>query len=183
MVDSGCQSEGCSSTSGTGYRDYIYNIIHNGSERNRNTQIIETAEEVVEFTLSIVYEPADWVFTIGDCINGECSAWALLGLIPLIPGNKVDELWAALKKLEGTKMPIDDVLDLASEFLGDSYKYMGNGRFVSANGTRQIRMGDTDILGKHGPPHINFEFLGPNPAKPGAMTQIYPTIHIYFSGR
>ena len=48
---------------------------------------------------------------------------------------------------------------------------MGNGRFISADGTRQVRMGDTDITGKHsGDPHMNFEKLISDPLKPGRIT-------------
>ena len=41
-------------------------------------------------------------------------------------------------------------------------------------------MGDNDILGKHGGgPHMNFETMAPNPAKPGKM-QVIDNMHIYF---
>lgn len=64
-------------------------------------------------------------------------------------------------------------------FLGSGYKDMGNGRFVSADGTRVVRMGDSDILGKHGGgPHMNFETLVPNPSKPGKM-KVNQNLHIY----
>ena len=40
-------------------------------------------------------------------------------------------------------------------------------------------MGDDDILGKHGGgPHMNFETMAPNPAKPGKM-QVIDNMHIY----
>lgn len=39
--------------------------------------------------------------------------------------------------------------------------------YVSADGTRQVRIGDSDITGKHGGgSHINFETLVDNPWKP-----------------
>ena len=84
----------------------------------------------------------------------------------------------------GMKMRTDEALDAAEEFLGEGYKDMGNGRFVSADGKRQVRMGDSDILGKHaGAPHMNFEELIPNPVKPGKMIPD-PTknIHIFLEG-
>lgn len=47
---------------------------------------------------------------------------------------------------------------------------MGNGHFLSTDGTKQARMGDSDIPGSHGDgPHMNFETLVPNPAKPDKM--------------
>lgn len=62
----------------------------------------------------------------------------------------------------GAKMSTNEALDAAEDFLGPGYKNMGNGRFVSADGTRQVRMGDSDILGQHGGgPHINFEVMMP----------------------
>jgi hypothetical protein len=73
-------------------------------------------------------------------------------------------------------MRINDALDTACEFLGSGYKDMGNGRFLSVDGTKQVRMGDADIMGAR--PHMNFEILGPNPAKPGKM-QVITNYHIY----
>jgi ElaB/YqjD/DUF883 family membrane-anchored ribosome-binding protein len=71
---------------------------------------------------------------------------------------------------DGVKMKTNDALDAADDFLGKGYKDMGNGRFVSADGTKQVRMGDSDITGQHGGrPHMNFETLVPNPRKPGKM--------------
>jgi hypothetical protein len=56
---------------------------------------------------------------------------------------------------------------------------MGDGRLVSADGLRQVRMGDSDILGDHGGgPHMNFETLSPNPRDP-ARKFIVQNLHIY----
>ena len=85
------------------------------------------------------------------------------------------------KLIDGSSMKTDDVLDLASDFLGEGYTepVPGSGRYVSADGTRVFRMGENDILGRHGGgPHVNFEFLEPNPSKPGKM-QVVKDIHIY----
>jgi hypothetical protein len=80
---------------------------------------------------------------------------------------------------DGMKMKINDALEASEKFLGSGYKDMGNGRFVSADGTRVVRMGDSDILGKHGGgPHMNFETLVPNPSKPGKM-KVDQNLHIY----
>lgn len=78
-------------------------------------------------------------------------------------------------------MKTSDALDLASDFLGEGYTEPkpGSGRFVSADGTRVFRMGENDILGRHGGgPHVNFEFLEQNSAKPGKM-QVTTDIHIF----
>jgi RHS repeat-associated protein len=80
---------------------------------------------------------------------------------------------------DGMRLPTNDALDTAEQFLGPGYKDLGNGRFVSSDGLRQVRMGDSDILGHHGGgPHMNFETLGPNPAKPGKM-QVVDNKHVY----
>jgi RHS repeat-associated protein len=80
---------------------------------------------------------------------------------------------------DGMTMNTNAALDEASTFLGKGYKDMGGGRFVSADGTRQVRLGDSDILGQHGgASHINFETLVPNPAKPGKM-MVDTDLHIF----
>jgi hypothetical protein len=79
------------------------------------------------------------------------------------------------------KIQIDDALELAEQFLGKGYKDMGGGRFVSADGSKVVRMGDGDILGLHGTPrasHMNFEIHGPHSTKPG-KTEAIVNIHLY----
>ena len=74
--------------------------------------------------------------------------------------------------LDGTQMSTDETLDAAQDYLGEGYSepVSGSGRFVSEDGTRVVRMGDSDITGAHGPgPHMNFEELAPNPLKSGKM--------------
>ncbi len=83
--------------------------------------------------------------------------------------------------VNGKSMKVNDILDVASDFLGEGYTEpsKGSGRFVSQDGTRVFRMGENDILGRHaGGPHVNFEILAPNPDKPGKMKVILD-IHIY----
>ena len=86
---------------------------------------------------------------------------------------------------DGTKMSTDDALDAATEFLGPKYKDMGDGRYLSAGGTRQVRMGDRDITSvkNHaGAPHLNFEELGPKPPSNDTMTIIRSTrTHIFLT--
>lgn len=50
-------------------------------------------------------------------------------------------------------------LEIAERFLGAGYREIDNGVFRSADGLRQFRMTDGDILGRHGDigPHFNFE--------------------------
>ena len=83
--------------------------------------------------------------------------------------------------IDGSTMKTDEVLDLATDFLGEGYTepIKGSGRYVSKDGKRVVRMGDNDILGRHGGgSHVNFELLEPNPSKAGKM-QVIKDIHIY----
>ena len=87
------------------------------------------------------------------------------------------------KLVDGKTMNTDDALDAASDYLGEGYIDMGNGRYVSADGTRQVRFTDSDltIINNHaGAPHINFETLVANPVKPGKMIPVQEqNIHIF----
>ena len=99
-------------------------------------------------------------------------------------GNPFD-LPSGLKLTDGMKLPIDSVLNAATEFLGPGYKYLGSGRFISADGTRVVRMGDRDILGLDnvkGVKHMNFETLIPNPNKAGKM-MVDKNYHIELVGK
>ena len=70
----------------------------------------------------------------------------------------------------GTRLNSSDALDLAGNFLGNGYNEVSHGRFVSADGLRQVRMQNSDILGLHaGGPHINFDILYPT----------YKSVHVY----
>ncbi|WP_235533127.1 polymorphic toxin-type HINT domain-containing protein [Paenibacillus sp. Leaf72] len=86
---------------------------------------------------------------------------------------------ASYTLIDGMKMKTNDVLSAAEEFLEKGYKDLGNGRLMSEDGIRVVRMGDTDILGKHGGgPHMNFETLALNPSKPRKM-MVVQNLHIY----
>lgn len=70
----------------------------------------------------------------------------------------------------GTKVNSSVALDMADDFLGPGYTEVSPSRFVSADGFRQVRMANADVLGLHGGgPHINFDRLYPN----------YKSVHIY----
>ncbi len=75
-----------------------------------------------------------------------------------------------------TPYPIDpsEALEDGMTFLGPGYKDCGGGRFVSADGVRQFRMTDNDILGVDSPcgPHVHFEELNPGRANSNFHRQI-----------
>ena len=82
---------------------------------------------------------------------------------------------------DGMKTTSTKALELGQEFLGKGYREVGPGRYVSADGKRVFRMGDNDILGKHGGgPHVNFETLKPNPNKPGKM-MVDQNYHVFIT--
>ncbi|MFF3329272.1 polymorphic toxin-type HINT domain-containing protein [Streptomyces sp. NPDC002888] len=115
--------------------------------------------------------------------------YVLAGSTPVLVHNSTPcDPWTSYRKVDedghpvnNTRMPTDEVLDAAERWLGPGYTepVAGSGRYVSADGTRVARMGETDITGQHGGgPHMNFERLVPNPRKPGKM-MIVENRHIY----
>ena len=163
--------------------DYVYYGLHTNEEREANTQKAETTLAVVETVLSVFSNTADITFTTSNCIMGDCSYYTyLFAALPLLPsslGKYADEIVDTVKRLDETEQTVDDVLDLAIDFLGKGYQDMGNGRFLSADGLRQVRIGLEDILGSHaGGPHINFDLLVPKPGSPG-RNLVVDVIHIF----
>ncbi|NCD10328.1 MAG: hypothetical protein EOL98_13095 [Negativicutes bacterium] len=96
-------------------------------------------------------------------------------------GSEVaEQVWKQGDKLvNGMKLETNSALDAAEDFLGKGYKDLENGRYMSADGTKVVRMGDSDILGQHGGgAHMNFETLAPNLSKPGKM-KVIENLYIY----
>lgn len=61
---------------------------------------------------------------------------------------------------DGDSLPTSKALDAASEHLGSGYKEVASGVFKSSDGTKVVRMTDSDLAktGNHaGAPHMNFE--------------------------
>jgi hypothetical protein len=82
---------------------------------------------------------------------------------------------------DGSSMSVDQALTRGQHWLGEGYTepVAGSGRYVSSDGTRVFRMGDSDITGAHGGgPHVNFEELVPNPARPGRL-MVGSNSHVY----
>ncbi|XVQ11525.1 RHS repeat-associated core domain-containing protein [Spirillospora sp. CA-255316] len=114
--------------------------------------------------------------------------YALAGATPVLVHNANCDPWNSVGKydgdgypVDGTRIPTNDALDAAEKWLGPGYKepVPGSGRYVSRDGTRVARMGESDITGQHGGgPHMNFERLAPNPKKPGKM-MVVENRHVY----
>lgn len=95
---------------------------------------------------------------------------------PLTNANRINSL--GLKN--GMTTTSTHALELGIEFLGKGYSEPkpGSGRYVSADGTRVVRIGINDITGTHANgPHINFEILTLN-SSTGKMT-VTQNLHIY----
>jgi RHS repeat-associated protein len=75
-----------------------------------------------------------------------------LGLTPcqVVPGGTEN-------LRDGRHMMTGDALRTATDFLGPGYRDMGDGRFLSADGLRQVRLTDRDLANPSQNPHMNFE--------------------------
>jgi hypothetical protein len=53
---------------------------------------------------------------------------------------------------DGSRMTVNEALDAGENWLGPEYREAvpGSGRFISADGKRVVRMGESDITGAHG---------------------------------
>jgi hypothetical protein len=119
-----------------------------------------------------------------DIADGKIDKWEFLRrLTPAVIAMGITQAAegavGTTKLFDGMRLPTNSALDAAVEFLGPGYKDMGNGRFLSADGFRQVRMSDGDIMGWHGGgPHINFETRTPVSGRPGQFRWTDMHIHI-----
>ncbi|MFI6823944.1 polymorphic toxin-type HINT domain-containing protein [Micromonospora sp. NPDC050187] len=97
--------------------------------------------------------------------------YVLAGNTPVLvhnctPGADKPGVPGGVENLGDVQMATDDALDTAVKFLGLGYQDMGDGRLLSADGLRQVRMTDRDTRHPTQNPHINFETYR-NPIGPG----------------
>ena len=91
---------------GGGDYNWHYDYVMNLTTLEEREQNVRTANAILDATLtvgSILFEPVDWAVTATECISGDCSAWAMIGLLPLIPGsigNKLDDFIDVGKHLD-----------------------------------------------------------------------------------
>ncbi|WP_462081351.1 RHS repeat-associated core domain-containing protein [Luteimonas sp. RIT-PG2_3] len=99
--------------------------------------------------------------------------------------NGVTDATRAARPADGAAMGTDEALDTASSYLGDGYKQIADGVFRSADGTRQVRMTNSDLATSKnhaGAPHMNFE-EGVTTTKPSGR-QVFDAehnSHVYLS--
>jgi hypothetical protein len=157
-----------------------------GERRYEDGQVWQIGTDGKDYAVQVsVQEEKHLEFVAGLVDNKEFIAASIFGrdasgrLINVTATGNDLRILSELGLKNKNKMNADEILDVAQKFLGKGYVDKGNGRYVSADGTRVFRMGDNDLLGKHaGGPHVNFEILIPNPDKPGKM-MVGTDIHIY----
>ena len=134
---------------------------------------IETANGVMSILVPIS-SVADVMAKI-EAGHGLAALAAIHFVVLDIAGGPADEIY------DGMKLASNDALSSAIKFLGNDYIDAGNWRFISKDGKRVVRMGDSDLRGHGGgSPHMNFEVLGPNPDKQGKM-KVLKNMHIFLT--
>uniref|UniRef100_A0AAU2VN96 HINT domain-containing protein n=1 Tax=Streptomyces sp. NBC_00008 TaxID=2903610 RepID=A0AAU2VN96_9ACTN len=121
-------------------------------------------------------------------VKGLHTYYVMAGQTPVLVHNSNCDPWTSYRKfdadghpVDGTRVPTNEALDAAERWVGPGYSepVKGSGRYVSKDGTRVARMGESDITGQHGGgPHMNFERMVPNPRKPG-KSMVVENRHIY----
>ena len=64
---------------------------------------LDNVAAVTEVVASVLFEPADWIITGRDILEGKGSPWMLLGLLPFVPssvGKHADEALGIAKRLD-----------------------------------------------------------------------------------
>ncbi|MGB4595951.1 MAG: RHS repeat-associated core domain-containing protein [Anaerolineaceae bacterium] len=99
--------EGDAGGDGNWHYDYVMNVLHTPAEREQNARVANVILDVTLTVGSVLFEPMDWAVTASECISGDCSAWALIGLLPYVPGsvgNKVDDFVDIGKHLDNNPL-------------------------------------------------------------------------------
>ena len=161
---------------------FLQRFVDAAQTRITNT-VTAIAQAGAELLASLT--PIGDAFTLASGRNADGSqasagTRALAG--GMLVGSVLGEVAQSVKLVDGMKLPVNAALDAAIAHLGEGYKDMGGGRYLSSDGLRQVRIGAGDIAGSHGGgPHINLEWLAPNPDKPG-KNMIIQNFHVYLEG-
>lgn len=122
---------------------------------------------------SVVSEPLDWAMTGYDCINGDCSPFALLGLLPFIPGsvgNHADDALDAISALARNSNEAEAFHDI-DQIANDVVDWVGEGSEVrvvinenddlilrNVDNTKKFRA-DFNDPSPHSFPHMHLEWI------------------------
>lgn len=125
-----------------------------------------------------------------DAVTGEdSSGWAngiglAAGVLPFgkLGVRLLEDVGGAVLK-DGAHLSTSAALDAAVDHLGPGYKEIAPGVFKSADGTKMVRMTNSDLamMGNHaGAPHMNFE-TGLTVLKPNGKEQFISkeNLHIF----
>jgi hypothetical protein len=82
----------------------------------------------------------------------------------LRPGEEDSQeaIAATTRQLNGGELTVDQALTQGEKWLGENYKEIAPGVYRSADGTRQFRMTNNDLMDPKQGPHVHFEYIGPN---------------------
>ena len=119
-----------------------------------------------------------------DPITGEevGRVWAAVGLLgSFVPGGKgvvrgVSRLGKATKKaveIPSAKIKESQLMGIAEKYLGDNYKEVSPGRYLSLDGSRQFRYGVHEVK-KSKEHHAHFEYLKDGKVIENAPVQVIP---------
>ena len=67
-----------------------------------------------------------------------------------------------VRNVGGGQLSAADAMRHGEEWLGAGYKEIAPGVYRSADGLRQFRMTDSDLLDPRQGPHVHFESIGPD---------------------
>jgi hypothetical protein len=117
-------------------------------------------------------KPSWWKrFLMAIGLGGAAAATTTVTSATIVATNAA--IVSELGITNGMLLTTDEAIDLADDFLGEGQTIDPNteGRYISADGTRVVRITEGDLTGHGGldDPHFNFETLKPNPKKPGKM--------------
>ncbi len=114
-----------------------------------------------------------------EILGRERTSGATGGMQPEDPNEKDKKSHTKLK--DGDTLSEHDALVEAEKFLGKNYTQAEKGRYVSADGLRQFRMGDKDLMGhRGGKGHMHLEDLEMNPLTGKMWVQPGGNRHIFF---
>ena len=126
--------------------------------------VAESVWDLASFALSVAILRGDPNLSnfAGAALDGVALAIPFvpggIGTMRTVGGEAMDAATKALR--DGQSLPTSAALDAASSHLGAGYKEVAPGVFKSSDGTRMVRMTDSDLakVGNHaGAPHLNIE--------------------------
>jgi RHS repeat-associated protein len=127
--------------------------------------LYNVANAINEFNpIANLWDVVAYAFTGKDRFGNDMSlGQGMLKAAAVIPVGKVGNITVKTLQLTGKARTAEQGLLLGERFLGIGYSEIDNGVFRSADGLRQFRMTNSDLLGRgfNDIPHIHFESYYP----------------------